>query len=218
MCRLLSLLGRRRIILVSPYASASMVLVAKAIVEALHTYGSIGLVDGGGFRVDVLENMGGPDILGRILVYKGMLPSSNIPLALYNAGSLLSLAPVDRLVVASVLRPGEVPGKLRRDVVRLQRVSGSLYLLRGGRDACMVEISGGKISEAKPRGYEARALSILMHASVEYGPLSVRDAVDVLSSELSMDRSRTRMLLSRLAERRLITVEKGFVLVEYQAR
>ena len=216
MCWILELIGKRRLVAASPYAAASMILAAAAAVRGLERSRAVVLIDGGGFKVEVLENLGGPSVLGRILVTRdvpGEGPGD--PIVAYNAGLFLHLIPSDRILMATVERLEEVPRHLRRYVVRVQRLSGHTYLLRLGRQACLAEIRASGITPLRPRGYEARALSLLSRASVEYGPLTVRDAVDILSSELGVNRRRARSIIIGLARKKLVVVEKGQVLVEY---
>ena len=217
MCRILGMLGKRRLVIVSPYASASMILVAKAVVEALRRYERIILVDGGGFRPEALEALGGRVVLDRVLVQEPgeKLHSPPLPVAAYNAGGFLQDIPADRLLAASVLSSSDVPRSLKRSVLRVSRISPGLYLLKMGGRACLAEISVGRVAPARPRGLEARALSLLSRLVAEYGAVEVRDAVSALSSELGVDRGRARRILVGLAGKKLVSIEKGFVLVDY---
>ena len=58
-----------------------------------------------------------------------------------------------------------------------------------------------------------KALKILQKASVEYGPLTVGDAVTIISHDLNIQRSMARRILIKLARHGVIRVEKNSIII-----
>lgn len=216
-------LSGKRILLVSDYASANMVFlyeVALKLVSEKHK--TIGLVEGLPLRLDLLEDMAsskglGRKVLSHIVVLKpGFKPT--IPVLVYGADAIDFKDLVkasSKIAFATAYRQGRLPRLLRARVARLTRIDDE-YILRYGYGKCRVWITnkGVELVSGMPKGIIGRALEEIVKAIAEYGPITHRDAVYVLTGSLGIDRRYAQYLLRELVFKRYVRVEGGYIIVE----
>ncbi|MEM4723172.1 MAG: hypothetical protein QXJ42_05220 [Desulfurococcaceae archaeon] len=63
----------------------------------------------------------------------------------------------------------------------------------------------------KPEGVYGKVYSIIRNNILEYGELSIKDAVNIVSKELGVSKEYARKLISKLVVEKYIRVEKGFL-------
>lgn len=63
----------------------------------------------------------------------------------------------------------------------------------------------------KPIGIYGKAYVIIRDAVIEYGELSIRDAVNIIVKELGVTKDNARKILSKLVVDKYIRVENGFI-------
>ena len=105
--------------------------------------------------------------------------------------------------------------KLQYPLVRITVAPGGDLVARLGRGpGARVRITPYGVDEAPPPPGERRLRAVrdaLLDAMVEYGSLTVRDAVNIIMAREGVDRARAREILGELAERGLIRVRKGLL-------
>ena len=77
-----------------------------------------------------------------------------------------------------------------------------------------VRVSGIELEELRSPPLEAREVELveaLRTALQEYGTLSQRDAVDIISAELGIKRAEARRLLLELIRKGVLVVEEGYI-------
>ncbi len=217
-CRIIELLGVRRMVVKCPYGWVGVLLSAEAALRAAQRRGGAVILHDGRFRADMLariaETRGLEALLDHIYVAEAPPLPPSLPVVIYGVegvGLDAVYGLLDRVVLVVAEKVGRLPRILRALSVRVSRLSESRYKLSWSQGVCIVRVSGKGLVEEEPRGLLGRALSILMQATVEFGPLSQRDAVDVLSHRLGMRRGEARRLLVELARRGFISVEDGQV-------
>ncbi|RLG59387.1 hypothetical protein DRN86_04335 [Candidatus Geothermarchaeota archaeon] len=96
----------------------------------------------------------------------------------------------------------------------LKRIEGYDFILSIGSMKFGLVIKPGYIGLKKGvSGIYKKALTLLRKGVVEYGFLSTRDAVDIISYNLNVKRDEARKILSYLARKGYVKVVKGEVLV-----
>ncbi len=98
--------------------------------------------------------------------------------------------------------------------VYLKRVEGREFILKHGSITQRVVISVDYIGLAKsPRGFLGKALNVLRRGVVDYGSLSVREAVELLMYGLGIRKDEARNVLKELVKRRYVEVKEKEVIV-----
>lgn len=217
-CRIIELLGVRRMVVKCPYGWVGVLLSAEAALRAAQRKGGAVILHDGRFRADLLASMAEArrleGLLGYIYVAEAPPLPPSLPVVVHGVegvGLDTVYGLLDRIILAVAGKAGRLPRLLRALSVKVSRLSESRYKLSWSQGVCIVRASSGGLVEEEPRGLLGRALSILMQATVEFGPLSQKDAVDVLSHRLGMKRGDARRLLVELARRGFISVEGGQV-------
>ncbi len=214
---------RRRIILVSPYASANMILLFEALLVVSDLYDHIGIVEGLPIRIELLEKIAvnkgyDPDeILEKTVVFKpGFKPT--VPVLVYGLENIdyksLKLLSY-RFVFGTTIKLGELPKILYARRARLEQVGKEYILIYGyKRTRLRITDKGVEVVSSIPSGILGRALSELLKAIAEYGPLKRSDAVYVLVGSLGIDKRYAQTLLAKLVEKKYIKIEYGYIIVE----
>jgi len=130
---------------------------------------------------------------------------SKPPRKTYVRNVLLTVTPSNKL---------RVPRYYSR--VYLKELSNNLYELHftDTMEKYRLRLRGLEfIVEERPFGVYGRAYEVLRRAIVEYGELRIRDAVLVLTSELGLDKSRARIILSKLLSEKYFKVDKGRITI-----
>ena len=111
-----------------------------------------------------------------------------------------------------VLLPRETRGLSKRGLARLtvKPLEGVYMLKVAGRTALVVE-RDGELCEPEEEPMAARVARIIAEAVREYGPLTVKDAVQILAGELGVPRTEARRLLYQAAAAGLVRIEAGYV-------
>ncbi len=215
--------NRRRIILVSPYASANMVFLFEALLVISDMYEHIGIVEGIPVRIDVLEKIASskgyePDkILNKTIVLKpGFKPT--IPVLVYGLENIddKSLRLLSyKFVFGTTTKLGELHRILYARRAKLEQV-GKEYILTYNYKKIRLKITekGIEVISSTPSGILGRALSELMKAIAEYGPLKRNDAVYVLVGSLGIDKRYAQTLLAKLVKKKYIKIEYGYIIIE----
>ena len=103
---------------------------------------------------------------------------------------------------------------LRFPVYRLIHVEGRIFRVvgRGGVEYT-VEITKNGVEEVvkKESSIERRALNLIIDSMSEYGALTVKDAVNIISANLGVDRSYARRILYKLVGDGKLRINKGMV-------
>ncbi len=96
----------------------------------------------------------------------------------------------------------------------LKRIEGYEFLLKTSSIVQRVVISPRYIGYSQgPSGILGRALSLLREGVVEYGVLSVRDAIDIIAYNIGVKRDKARWILGELARKKYVEIRKGEVIV-----
>ncbi len=215
--------NRKRIILISPYASANMVFLFEALLAVSDIYEYIGIVEGMPVRIDLLENIASrkgyepENILKKTVILKpGFKPT--IPVLVYGLENIdsKSLRLLSyRFVFGTTTKLGELHRILYARRARLEQVGGE-YILTYGYKRIRLKITekGIEVVSSTPPGILGRALSELMKALTEYGPLRRSDAVYVLMGSLGVDRRYAQAILAKLVEKKYVKIESGYIIIE----
>ena len=217
-CRILEVLGVRRLVVRCPYGWVGILIASEAALRAARRRGGVVVFHDGRFRADLLfsvaEARGLREVLDKVYVATSLPIPSRIPVVVYGLEGLgmeTLYGLLDRVVLVVADKVGRLPRILRATSVRVSRISENRYKLTWSQGTCVVKATSRGLVEEELGGLLAKALSILMQATVEFGPLSQRDAVDVLCRRLSMKRGEARKILVELARRGYIGVEGGQV-------
>ena len=214
---------RKRIILVSPYASANMVFLFEALLAVSDLYEHIGVVEGIPVRIELLEKIAiskGYDpekILDKTVVFKpGFKPT--MPVLVYGLENIdyksLKLLSY-KFVFGTTTKLGNLSRILYARRARLDQVGNEYILTYGyGKTRLKITDKGIEVVSSAPPGILGRALSEIMRAIAEYGPLKKKDAVYVLVGSLGVDKRYAQALIVKLAEKKYIKIEYGYIIVE----
>ncbi len=103
---------------------------------------------------------------------------------------------------------------LRFPVYRLIHVEGKVFrvICRGGIEYT-VEVTKNGIEQVveKESSIERRAYNIILDSMSEYGVLTIKDAVNIISANLGVDRNYARRILYKLVSDGKLRIEKGMV-------
>lgn len=94
--------------------------------------------------------------------------------------------------------------------VRVRR-RGAIYVAELLNRTYMFVVRGGEVSDYRLSPELEKALRALEEATLSYGTLSVRDAVTVVSSALGLSKSEARRVLAALRELGVVRIEGGVV-------
>lgn len=112
------------------------------------------------------------------------------------------------------------PGSYR---FRIPRYYGRIYLVRASDNTYIIRVmetmekyrfridNNDIVFINKPEGIYSTVYEIIRNAIIEYGELTTRDAVNLITKELSVSRENARKLIAKLVVDRYIRVEKGFI-------
>jgi len=109
------------------------------------------------------------------------------------------------------------PGTIRRKPrdwlkARIKRVTNNEYIIEGDINE---RILLGRNLEIKPvespAGIKGEALEILRNAVIDYGEITVKDAVIILAHELGIGKAEARKIIIDLARKRYVRIEHGHV-------
>ena len=96
----------------------------------------------------------------------------------------------------------------------LHKIYGHEYLLRSSSGSLRIVITPEFIGLSKaPSGILGEALNLLRSAIIDYGSITVRDAIDIIAYNLGMKRSEARNILGLLVERKYVAIDKNNVIV-----
>ncbi len=98
---------------------------------------------------------------------------------------------------------------------RLKRVYGKEFLLitsRGSRLRLVIDVNYIGVVES-PQGILGRALNILRKGIVEYGELTLRDAIDLISYNLGISRNEARKILGLLIQKKYVEKQKKNLII-----
>lgn len=102
----------------------------------------------------------------------------------------------------------KIPRNYRR--AYLKKIHENLYQLVVGNESFRIVIGSGRIQEKPaPPGSLGKAYNVLREAMLEYGELTVRDAIIILEKEMDITRSEARKILSDLLLKKYIKVVHG---------
>lgn len=207
--------GRR--VLVSHYANAKLAVVKAVLDSCLHWGLRTLVVDENLYMV----KYGLVSLSSGNLLYaqreEELKPNVDVDLAMFVEPSYAPRNPIFKNVLVTVTPSYglRIPRFYARSV--LKRVVGNVYLLEltDLLEKFRLHISGVKLAvlEDKPRGFLGVVLDVLRRSVYEFGELSVKDAVNIISRELGLDTSIARRYVYQLAEGRFIEVKKGRVIV-----
>lgn len=98
--------------------------------------------------------------------------------------------------------------------VVIKKMHGHEYLLKTSNSFTRIIISPEYIGVSKePTGILGRALNLLRNAVIDYGSLTLRDAIDILAYNLGIKRSDARNLLGLLVEKKYVVIDKNNIIV-----
>lgn len=120
------------------------------------------------------------------------------------------ILPANTVVLAT---PGTIRRKPRDWLrARIKRVADNEYIVEGDINE---RIHLGRNLEIKPvespPGIKGEALEILRNAVIDYGEITVKDAVIILAHELGIDKAEARKIVLDLARKRYVRIEHGHV-------
>jgi len=201
--------GRRA--LISHYLVAKLALVVEAVNRA---EGVVVVVDPSG----LLEKTG---MISRVKdVALIITTATSIPrdksLVLIEPG--FPLTRLHNKNILATLTPGNYKPRLPSYYERIyvNKLSENLYELffKETSERFRFRITGDAVVfEDKPSGIAGRAYEVLKNALVEYGEIRTRDAVNIISHELGVDKNTARSLLYKLVSEKYAKVVKGRVIV-----
>jgi hypothetical protein len=118
--------------------------------------------------------------------------------------------PFEQANIIATATPGEhhVPRNYRR--IRI-RDAGDHYIVSIGGEEYRVKIQGTKITEEKLSGELEQTYELIREAMIEYGELTVRDTVFLVSKSLSIDRNKARRIIQQLVEKKYLRINKGTI-------
>jgi len=200
--------GRRA--LISHYLVAKLVLV----VEAVNRVEGVVVVDPNGF----LEKTG---VINRV---KDAVLITNTATGIPRDKTLVLIEPSFPLTglhnknILATLTPGNYKLRLPSyyERVYVNKLGENIYELffKETSERFRFRITGGAVVfEDKPSGIAGRAYEVLRNALVEYGEIRARDAVNIISHELGVDKNTARSLLYKLVSEKYARVVKGRVIV-----
>lgn len=99
----------------------------------------------------------------------------------------------------------------------LKRISGNTYVLEfmdlRERFRIIVSSTGIDVADDKPPGLLGSILDVLRRSMLEYGELSVKDAVNIVHHELGLENSVARRMIYRLVNEKFLEIRKGRIIV-----
>ncbi|MEM1555411.1 MAG: hypothetical protein QXM54_02640 [Desulfurococcaceae archaeon] len=99
----------------------------------------------------------------------------------------------------------------------LKKIVGNKYFLEfrdyGERFRIIVSGLDIDVADDKPHGLLGTILDVLRRSMLEYGELSVKDAVNIVHHELGLENSVARRMIYRLASEKYLEIRKGRVIV-----
>lgn len=96
----------------------------------------------------------------------------------------------------------------------LKRLYGSEFAIKVGNSSLRITISLSYIGLSQPiEGACREALRMLRQGTVDYGALSIKDALDIISYGMKIKRSNARDILSELIKRGYVTISNGHLIV-----
>ncbi|MET1159748.1 MAG: hypothetical protein ABWW65_02195 [Thermoprotei archaeon] len=200
--------------LISHYLAAKLVLIVRSI-ESIGSRNVL-VIDEKEYlmRMGLLRGVSSDFMIANKLLYK--LLSEYDRVVLIEPERLPRIRPKTSILVS--LTPGSYRFKLPKiyEKVFLKRVSEDLYeiVFDNTMEKYRVFIKGSRIYDAsKPPGILGRAYEVLANALIEYGELSIRDAVVVLSSELGIDKKKAREIVYMLASKGFMSIEKNRIII-----
>ncbi len=107
--------------------------------------------------------------------------------------------------------PGNNPGVPRYFKKAVITKYGDEYVLRTSINQYRFKLNGINIIEETLKGILGEAYNTLREAVMEYGELTVKDAVFLLVKELGIDKEKARKILSKLGEKKYIRARKGIL-------
>lgn len=173
------------------------------------------------FRTEILEKVSkgmGIDLGGMVDLHVELskpLPTENNVAIILNPKEPTSIIRALKGIPYVILhyRIGLVGVKGRK--VYCKRVGDRVFILKYGDSEVKVEGGVNGVFDLKIElpPYLKKALECLQKALVEYGPLTIPDAVTVISGSLKVDKSYARRMLYELVRRGLVKVEGKNVLI-----
>ncbi len=118
--------------------------------------------------------------------------------------------PPGNLDYLMLVAPGVKGSKLGLTRVQVSPLGGGVYKLRIGSHTLLVREENGELCEPGDT-LLYRVVETVRSAVREYGPLPLRDAVQIVSQELGLTRSEARRLLYEAISAGLVRLEAGSI-------
>ncbi|MCS7128008.1 MAG: hypothetical protein N3E36_01890 [Sulfolobales archaeon] len=96
----------------------------------------------------------------------------------------------------------------------LKRLHGSEFTIKVRNTSLRITINLNYIGLSQPiEGTYREALRMLRQGTVDYGVLSIKDALDIITYGMKIKRSNARNILSELIKRGYVTISNGHLIV-----
>jgi len=231
--KLISWPQNRRIAFISNIEWVKQVIQSVMMAKILSEIGNIEiiLIDySKTFKPEVLENIGKNycvDLINYVSISDSLNPNmgGKISLHIHNPSenkkaisnfreNLLRTSSLYTIVTD--MKPSKALRGLRGILrVYCTRISQNIFSFKTFTEKITLKLSSRgmeDIYDTLPEGLK-KVLRILQKASVEYGPLTVSDAITVISHDLNIQRSMARRILIKLARYGVIRVEKNSIII-----
>lgn len=114
------------------------------------------------------------------------------------------------LVYLLVTDKGLLVRRLGLPAWRLVSVEPGVFLARGPEGSVRVSVVGNELVESEVlTDLQSEAYKVILDGMAEYGEMTVKDAVNIISARLGVSKERARELLGELVRLRMLKAEKG---------
>ncbi len=202
---LINRLLRGRWVLVSHYMNPKLILI-HAVVQKVN--GQILIVDPHNYYASLLGRLGEEPRENTIIVDK-YIAGGYGHVILVEPGEIPWIREYNALATLTPNTGIRVPRIYKKAWIK--KAGDTYQLMLGGEEARFKISRGGIIDYGGLSEAEEKALEILRNAMIEYGELTTHDAAVLLSAELGLQRQEARRIMSRLVEKKYLSIRKGYL-------
>ena len=205
---IIRLLGRGKWVITSHYLVPKILLVHK-VIEYKARYGNVLVIDPQNQYTRTISMIQVSSLSENIVVADTYIPGRYEAIAVIEPETYNE--PKNRNIIVT-----RTPGSSARIPRYYYKASisraGEEYIARIRGEEIRFRIIGGDIVVEPALSPELReAYTLLRNAMMEYGELTVRDAVFILSRELGYTKDEARKILGRLTEKKYLRITRGLI-------